>query len=51
VRPLFPRGILVAAKRRNLIKAARPYFARLVECGFQLPEALVKALLHDLGET
>lgn len=43
-------GVIVAARRRDLIKAVRPYFARLVEHGFHLPEALVKALLHDLGE-
>lgn len=44
-------GVIVAAKQRSLIKAARPYFARLVEHGFHLPEALMKALLRDLGET
>jgi predicted nucleic acid-binding protein len=44
-------GIILIAKRHGLIKAARPYFARLVEHGFHLPEALTKALLRDLGET
>jgi predicted nucleic acid-binding protein len=44
-------GVIVVAKRRGLIKAARPYFTRLVEHGFHLPAALTKALLRDLGET
>lgn len=44
-------GVIVAAKQRGLIKATRPYFARLVEHGFHLPEALMKVLLRDLGET
>jgi predicted nucleic acid-binding protein len=44
-------GVIVIAKRRGLIKAARPYFTRLVEHGFRLPGALTKTLLRDLGET
>ncbi|MGH8680382.1 MAG: DUF3368 domain-containing protein [Burkholderiales bacterium] len=44
-------GVIVAAKRRGLITAAAPYFARLADHGFHLPKALVSALLRDLGET
>lgn len=44
-------GLIAIAKRRGLIKAARPYFGKLVEHGFRLPGALTKTLLRDLGET
>jgi uncharacterized protein len=43
-------GIIVVAKRRGLVRTARPYFERLVEGGFYLPMTLLKALLHELDE-
>jgi uncharacterized protein len=43
-------GIIVVAKRRGLIRAARPYFERLVKRGFYLPMTLLKELSRELGE-
>jgi uncharacterized protein len=43
-------GILVVAKRRALIRAARPYFERLVASGFYLPATLLRTLLRELDE-
>ena len=44
-------GVIVEAKRAGLIERASPEFARLTEQGFHLAEALVQAILAELGET
>lgn len=44
-------GIILAAKRRRLIPAARPVFERLLENDFRLSAELVRAVLDEAGET
>ena len=43
-------GVIVHAKRAQLIVAARPAFERLLERGFWISNALVTAALEELGE-
>jgi predicted nucleic acid-binding protein len=44
-------GVIVEARRAGLIEKASPEFARLTAEGFHLGEALVQAILAELGET
>jgi predicted nucleic acid-binding protein len=43
-------GVIVEAKRAGLIERASSEFGRLTEEGFHLGEALVQAILAELGE-
>lgn len=43
-------GIILAAKRRQLIPAARPVFEQLLENDFRLSVELVRAVLEEAGE-
>ena len=43
-------GVIVDAKRRKLIKAARPVLERIRERGFRIANALLEAVLEELGE-
>ena len=43
-------AVIVDAKRARLIKAARPLFERLLDGGFRISDALVEAVLVELGE-
>ena len=43
-------GVLLAAKRAQLIAAVRPLLARLKRRGFTMPKDVRRALLHDAGE-
>lgn len=43
-------GIILAAKRRRLIPAARPVFEQLLENDFRLSADLIRAVLDEAGE-
>jgi len=43
-------GVLLAAKRAQLVAAVRPLLARLKRRGFTMPKDVGRALLHDAGE-
>jgi len=43
-------GVLLAAKRAQLVAAVRPLLARLKRRGFTMPKDVRRALLHDAGE-
>ena len=43
-------GVIVEAKRAQLVLAARPLFKRLAKSGFHLAPELVAAILEELGE-
>ena len=43
-------GVLLAAKRAQLVAAVRPLLARLVRRGFTMPKDTRRALLRDAGE-
>ena len=43
-------GVLLAAKRAQLVAAVRPLLARLKRRGFTMPKDVRRALLHDVGE-
>jgi predicted nucleic acid-binding protein len=43
-------GVLLAAKRAQLVAAVRPLLARLVRRGFTLPKDTRRALLREAGE-
>lgn len=43
-------GIILAAKRRRLIPAARPVFEQLLENDFRLSAELIRAVLTESGE-
>lgn len=43
-------GIIVAARRRALIPAARPVFERLLERDFRISAGLIRAALAECGE-
>ena len=43
-------GILIVARRQELIAAVRPYFVRLAEHGFHFSRELARGLLRGVGE-
>ena len=43
-------GIILAAKRRRLIPAARPVFEQLLENDFRLSAELIRAVLAEAEE-
>jgi len=43
-------GIIVNAKRRGLIVAAKPLFEQIQQTDFRISEVLMKAILEELGE-
>ena len=43
-------GVLLAAKRAQLVAAVRPILAQLTRGGFTMPKDVRRALLHDAGE-
>ena len=43
-------GVLLAAKRAQLVPSVRPLLARLVRRGFTMPKDTRRALLRDAGE-
>jgi predicted nucleic acid-binding protein len=43
-------GVIVEARRAQLVMAARPLFKRLAESGFHLSPDFVAAILAELGE-
>ena len=43
-------GVIVEARRAGFVERVSPEFARLAEQGFHLGQALVQAILSELGE-
>jgi predicted nucleic acid-binding protein len=43
-------GILLAARRRKLIRAVRPCFEKLIASGFRMSPGVIKAILDEAGE-
>jgi uncharacterized protein len=43
-------GILLAARRRELIRAVRPCIDRLMAAGFRISPGVIKAILNEAGE-
>jgi uncharacterized protein len=43
-------GILLAARRRRLIRAMRPCFEKLIAAGFRMSPGVIKAILDEAGE-
>lgn len=43
-------GVIAAARRRGVIDAARPFFARIVANGFHVRRELLDGILEELGE-